>query len=79
MTKAVATLSHRSYGTEVWVEHSGHDLHLLSNGWSHTSDGQLEIGIAEGLHLNSSFLGLADIKVPLRDLCTVSLSQSEFL
>lgn len=79
MTKAVATLSHRSYGTEVWVGHSGHGLHLLSNGWDHMWDGQLDIGITEGLHLDSSFLGLADIRVPLRDLCTVSLSKSEFL
>lgn len=77
MTKAVAIQSHRSYGTEVWVGHSGHGLRLLSNGWGLTWDGQLEIGITEGLHLNSSFLGLADVKVPLRDLCTVSLSQSE--
>lgn len=71
MTKAVATLSHRSYGTEVWVGHS--------NGWDHLWDGQLDTGTTEGLHLDSSFLGLADIRVPLSDLCTVSLSKSEFL
>lgn len=79
MTKAVATVSHRSYGTEVWVGHSRHGLHLLSNGWDHMWDGQLDIGTTEGLHLDSSFLCLADIRVPLSDLCTVSLSKSEFL
>lgn len=34
---------------------------------------------AQGLHLNNCFLGWVDIKVPLRDLGTVTLSESEFL